>query len=318
VPDGTSPYSCAVRIAVFGTGGVGGYYGGRLARAGLDVQFLARGEHLRVLRDAGLRVRSVKGDFNVRVSATDRTEEIGASDYVLFCVKSFDTEEAAQALKPLIDSETAVVSLQNGIDNEEKIAEQVGWEHVMGGAAYVFSTIAEPGVIEHTGGPDRIAFGEWDGNESPRARELLQIFQKAEIDAALSDDIRAVLWEKFAFICAQAGVTAAVRLPIGDIRAVPEGLELFRCVVEEVREVAAAEGVGLAADAADRAAALVQKLEPSATSSLHFDMTHGKRMELETLHGTVVRRAKRHGIAAPMSEAIYSVLKPWAVRNERP
>jgi 2-dehydropantoate 2-reductase len=306
-----------MKIAVYGTGGIGGYFGGRLARAGIDVHFLARGEHLRAMQERGLEVRSVKGDFHVQVSATDRIDEIGACDYVLLCVKSFDTEDAAQAIKPLIESETAVVSLQNGVDNEEKLAGEIGWQHVMGGAAYVFSTIADPGVIEQSGGPASIVFGEWDGAESARANELLQLFHKAEIDAKLSDDIKSVLWSKFAFICAQAGTTAAIRLPIGDIRSVPESLELFRQLNEEVRAVAEAEGITLPPDSADQAVALAQRLEPDAFSSLHYDMSHGKRMELEALHGTVVRKAQANGIPVPMSEAIYAILKPWAARNDR-
>ena len=168
-----------MRVAVYGTGGVGGYFGGRLALAGVDVHLIARGPHLRALQKSGLRVRSTKGDFEIDLPASDRPSDIGPCDYVLFSVKSFDTEEAATRLGPLIEDETAVVSFQNGVDNEEKIAGALGPNHVMGGAAYIFSGIAEPGVIAHTGGPARIVFGEMDGSDSERARRFLEACREA-------------------------------------------------------------------------------------------------------------------------------------------
>lgn len=307
-----------MKVGVLGTGGVGGYFGGRLARSGTEVRFLARGEHLHALREKGLRVRSTLGDFSLLVHATDVPAEIGECDYVLFCVKSFDTEEVAGQLGPLIGEGTAVLSLQNGIDNEGKIASAIGWEHVMGGAAFLFSTIAEPGVIDHTGGPARIVFGEMDGHRerTPRAERLLELFVRASVDADLSTDIRSVLWNKFAFICAQAGMTASVRLSVGEIREVPESWAMFRRIVEEVAIVAVAEGVVIGPKAIDRHLDFARELEASSTSSLHYDLTHGRRMELEALHGTLVRLARDHGIAIPMSEAVHAILKPWAVRNE--
>jgi 2-dehydropantoate 2-reductase len=305
-----------MKVGVLGTGGVGGYFGGRLARSGTEVRFLARGEHLQALREKGLRVRSTLGDFRLPVHATGVPAEIGPCDYVLFCVKSFDTEEVAGRLGPLIAEGTAVLSLQNGIDNEGKIAAAVGWEHVMGGAAFLFSTIAEPGVIHHTGGPARIVFGEMDGQRSTRAQRLLELFVRAGVDADLSTDIRSVLWNKFAFICAQAGMTASVRLTIGEIREVPESWAMFRRIVEEVAAVSVAEGVVIGPQAIDRHLAFARELEASSTSSLHYDLTHGRRMELEALHGTLVRLARDHRIAVPMSEAVHAILKPWAVRND--
>ncbi|HEY3209433.1 MAG TPA: 2-dehydropantoate 2-reductase [Actinomycetota bacterium] len=306
-----------MRIAVIGAGGVGGYFGGRLAKAGQDVHFLARGEHLRALRERGLRVRSVRGDFQVRADATGDPAEVGPCDYVLFCVKSFDTSEAASKLAPLIHPDTAVISLQNGIDNEEAIAAEVGWEHAMGGVAFIFSSIAEPGVIEDTGGPARIVFGEWDGRESERGARFVEMFQAADVDAQLSSTIRQVLWNKLAFICAQAGMTAATGLPIGEIRNAPEAWAMFRRVVEEVGAVAAAEGIDLGPGAVDRHVRFAEELEPGGRSSLDHDKSHGKRMELEALHGTVVRLARKHSIPVPASEAIYALLEPWAVRNQK-
>ena len=188
------------RIAVYGAGGVGGYFGARLARAGAEVHFIARGAHLHALREHGLRVRSVKGDFQVPAQVTDDPADIGPCQFVLFCVKTFDTDAAAARLGPLVGDETAVVSLQNGVENEEKLARAVGEDHVMGGAAFIFAGIAEPGVIVHGGGPASITFGELDGRASQRARRLLAWCEQAGFQAELSASIKTVLWAKLAFI----------------------------------------------------------------------------------------------------------------------
>jgi 2-dehydropantoate 2-reductase len=305
-----------LRIAVYGAGGVGGYFGGRLAQAGIDVQFIDRGAHLQALRAHGLRVHSVKGDFAVTVPATDDPAEVGPCDYVLFCVKAFDTEPAAARLGPLLGEGTAVLSLQNGVDNEDKLARAVGQDHVLGGAAFIFAGKAEPGVIVHTGGPTSVTFGELDGRVSERAQRLLECCQQAGFAAELSASIKTVLWAKFAFICAQAGMTAAVRLPIGEIRTVEVAWAGFQQLVAEVAAVAEADGSPLPAAAQQRALALAQSVEPASFSSLHDDLVAGRPMELEALHGLVVRRAAEHGVAVPMSEAVYAILKPWAFRNE--
>ena len=306
-----------MRIAVYGAGGVGGYFGGRLARAGADVHFIARGAHLRALREHGLRVRSVTGDFAVRAAATDDPADVGPCDVVLFCVKTFDTDAAASRLGPLLGADTAVVSLQNGVENEEKLARAVGDGHVMGGAAFIFAQIAEPGVIAHTGGPASITFGELDGRASERARRLLACCEQAGIAAELSASIQTVLWAKLAFICAQAGLTAAVRLPIGEIRAVPAAWAAFGCLVAEVCAVAEADGTPVPQAARERALALAQAAEPGSFSSLHDDLVAGRPMELEALHGFIVRRAAQHGRPVPTSEIVYAILRPWAIRNQR-
>jgi 2-dehydropantoate 2-reductase len=308
----------AMRIAVYGAGGVGGYFGGRLAQAGTDIHLIDRGAHLQALREHGLRVQSVKGDFTVRVPATDDPAQVGSCDYVLFCVKAFDTEPAAARLGPLLGDGTAVMSLQNGVDNEEKLAGAIGQDHVLGGAAFIFAGKAEPGVIVHTGGPTSITFGELDGRVSERAQRLLDCCRQAGFGAELSESIKTVLWAKFAFICAQAGMTAAVRLPIGEIRTVDAAWAGFQRLVAEVAAVAEADGSPLPPAARERALTLAQGVEPGSFSSLHDDLVAGRRMELEALHGLVVRRAAEHGVPVPMSEAVYAILKPSAVRNERP
>lgn len=304
-----------MRIAVVGAGGVGGYFGGRLAMAGHDVAVIARGQHLAAIREHGLRVRSVKGDFTASVTASDDATAIGPCDVVLFCVKSYDTVEAASRLSPLLDASTVVVSLQNGIDNEETLAALIGAQRVAGGAAFIFSSITEPGVITHSGGPARIVFGDMDGGRSARLEQLLAACREAGIDSEIPPDIRTVLWTKYAFICATAGMTSAVRLPLGDIRECPESWAMFARIVSEVIALARAEGVPLADDVVDRLLGFGKGLEPGSLSSLHYDMTSGRRMELDTLHGTVIRRAARVGVAVPACEAVYGILRPWAMRN---
>ena len=306
-----------MRVAVYGAGGVGGYFGGRLAQAEADVHFIARGAHLRALREHGLRVRSVKGDFEIPVPVTDDPAEVGWGDFVLFCVKTCDTDAAAARLGPRVGDGSAVMSLQNGVENVDKLARAVGDEHVMGGAAFIFAQIAEPGVIAHTGGPASITFGELDGRASPRAKRLLACCEQAGIEAELSASIKTVLWAKLAFICAQAGMTAAVRLPIGEIRTAAASWAAFSRLVAEVCAVAEADGTPVPQAAQERALALAQAAEPGSFSSLHDDLVAGRRMELEALHGFVVRRAAQHGLAVPTSEAVYAILQPWAIRNQR-
>jgi 2-dehydropantoate 2-reductase len=209
-----------------------------------------------------------------------------------------------------------VVSLQNGVENEEKLARAVGEDHVMGGAAFIFAEIAEPGVIAHTGGPASITFGELDGRASQRAKRLLASCEQAGFEAELSASITTVLWAKLAFICAQAGLTAAVRLPIGEIRTAAAAWAAFGRLVAEVCAVAEADGHPVPQAAQERALALAQAVEPGSFSSLHDDMVARRRMELEALHGFVVRRAAQHGLVVPMSEAVYAILQPWAIRNQ--
>ncbi|MEF8842757.1 MAG: 2-dehydropantoate 2-reductase [Haloarculaceae archaeon] len=302
-------------IAVYGAGGVGAYFGGRLALAGADVSLLARGAHLEALRREGLRVESLHGDFEIDLRATDDPGDIGPVDYVLVCVKSFDTPEVAANLDPLVGEDTAVISLQNGVRNEEILAEAVGEDRVVGGVCYIFSTIQEPGVVEHMGGPARIVFGELDGTVTERTDRFRDLCERADIEVTLSEDVRVDTWEKFAFIVAQAGMTAATRLPIGEIREVEASRAMYERMMREVASVAVVEGAPLPEGAVDRWLEFARDLDPDTYSSLHYDMTHGKRMELDAFHGTVVDLAGEHGIDVPACEAVYAILEPWAERN---
>ena len=304
-----------MKIAVVGTGAVGGYFGARLAAAGSDVHFLARGDSLAALSERGLRVDSVLGDTYVAagdVQVTDEPGVIGPSDVVLFTVKSYDTDAAAGQLMPLLQDETAVISLQNGIDNEERLAARIGSQHVVGGVAYLFAHRAGPGHIRHTGGPARIVFGELTGETSSRTDAFLAECPRASITAEIAADVRVALWSKFVFICAQAGLTAASRQPIGVIRQTAETWELFRGVLEEVTAVGRAEGVALPDDLVGKHQEFALGLEAHGRSSMYDDLAAGRRLELEALLGEVVRRGARTGVPTPVSDVLYGLLLPSA------
>jgi 2-dehydropantoate 2-reductase len=310
-----------MKIAVVGAGGVGGYFGARLAEAGEDVHFLARGAHLAAMRERGLRVRSVLGDVDLAPADTHATDDpagIGPSQVVLFTVKSYDTESASASLPPLLGPDSVVISLQNGIDNEEKLAARIGAARVAGGAAYIFAGISEPGVVRHTGGRARIVFGELEGQRTPRLEAFLAACQRAGIDARLVDDIRVALWTKYILICAQSGLTAATRQPIGVVRETPPSWNLFRQVVEEGADVARAEGVALSDDVVERTLTNIAGLPPNLYSSLYDDLVAGRRMEVEALQGELSRRAERAGVPAPATFALYAVLLPQASAGSRP
>lgn len=295
-----------------GTGGVGGYFGGRLARAGEQVTFVARGSHLRAIRHQGLTIRSpIEGEWTVKADAVESLEGHPAADVVLLCVKSFDTSPALEALRPVVGPATAVLSLQNGLDNVEKIERQLGPGHAVGGAAYVFATIEAPGVIAHRFA-GRLAFGELSGRPSERCQRLKAACDRAGIPAELTPEIRRVLWEKYLFICAQAGMTAITRSTTGVMRAVPETWTLYRRILEELAAVAAAAGVGLRAGIVDEIVTTAAGLGPETSSSLAHDLAQGRRLELEALHGHAVRAGAQLGVPTPTLFAVYAALKPHA------
>jgi 2-dehydropantoate 2-reductase len=299
-----------MKIAVMGSGGTGGYFGGLLARAGEDVTFIARGAHLDAMQTNGLQVKSVAGDFHVRPKATHDPAAVGQVDLVLFCVKGYDTDTAGLQIRPLVGAQTVILCLLNGVDNEERLASILGQEHVLIGVVHILSTISAPGIISQTAGPRSLRFGEKDGLVTPRADRIFAVLKGAGINAELSPRIQVDLWEKFLFICAQGGVTALARLSIGEILACPDTAGLYRGVMEEVAAVGRAKGVSLSADAVDRAMAFARGLQPGMRSSLAHDLSQGNRLEVETLSGTVVRYGRETGVLTPLNFAIYACLKP--------
>jgi 2-dehydropantoate 2-reductase len=303
----------ALRFAVMGAGGVGGYFGARLADAGAKVAFIARGPHLEAMRAAGLRVKSALGDARIHpIEATDDPRLVGPVDVVLFTVKLYDTEAAAAAIAPMMGKNTIVLSLQNGVDAEEALARGLGAGHVMGGASYIFSVIGEPGVIRHTGQMARIVFGELDGQPSTRAEVLLATFETAGIDATLSDTIAVELWRKFTFLASIAALCGQTGLSLGPVLADAETRRRLAAAMTEVAAVARAKGVPLDDDLVEAHLAFADTLDGAMKPSLLQDLERGARIEIENLSGTVVRFGAELGIAVPNHAAAYAQLKTYA------
>jgi 2-dehydropantoate 2-reductase len=302
-----------MRIAVMGTGGVGGYFGAKLALAGHEVAFIARGAHLAALRAKGLRVEGDAGSFLLgKPKATDNPAEIGPVDIVLFTVKLWDTEAAAESIKPLIGKDTGVISLQNGVEKEEVLRRVLGEQHVMGGVCYIAATIAEPGVIRTTGKMQRIVTGEFGRETSPRAEAFVAAANGAGIDAELSADIERAIWEKFVFLVGMSGSTALVRRPIGVVRSVAETRAMFLDAMAEVVALARIRGIAVPDDYAATRLAFVDQLPPATTSSMHNDLERGSRLEVDWLSGAVVRLGAGSAVPTPVNRVIHAALKPHA------
>lgn len=299
-----------MRIAILGSGSVGGYFGGRLAAKGTDVSFIARGAHLAALRDSGLRIESPNGNLHVpRVNATDNPSAIGPVDVVFFTVKLYDTEAAARMLPPLLGPHTLVVSFQNGVDSVDALARVVGRAHVAGGTAYVAAVIAEPGLIRHTA-MGRLIFGPLEPDRSPLLEDLLKACQRAGFDALLSDRIVVDIWAKFARLSVFSGMTAVTRCSIGALRDDPALVEMMQTALGESIAVARARGVPLADTLAEEIHAATAALPPGARSSMLDDLERGRRLELPWLSGAVVRIGQEVGVETPIHRFIATLLKP--------
>jgi 2-dehydropantoate 2-reductase len=305
-----------MKFAILGSGAVGGYYGAKLARAGNDVTFVARGAHLAAIREHGLQIRSpMLGDFVVRAAAEEDTARVGAVDVVVVAVKAYDNETALPRLRPMMRESTAVLTLQNGVDSAREVAAQVGEAAVIGGPTYIATALSAPGVIEQTGTHRRIVFGEVFGalpRMTDRVRSIHQALAGADIQAEAVDDGRVPIWEKFIFLVSLAGFTGAARLPIGPLWADPLVRAQFLEGCREVERVARAEGVPVAQDIIQRIATYIEAIPGTMRSSLLIDLSQGKRIEVEALQGAVVRRAAQAGVPAPIMSTLYAVLKPWA------
>lgn len=307
-----------MRIAVMGAGAVGGYFGARLAAAGADVAFLARGRHLAAILNEGLRIDSEAGDLHLQhVRASDEAADIGPVDVVLFTVKLWDTESAAAACRPLVRPGTVVIGLQNGVTGLDVLGRVLGVGHVAGGVAHIGATIAGPGLIRHTGLLARIIYGALPGTAGGGTLAAFhELAQRAEFDAVLSDDIRTVVWEKFAFLAPFSGITALTRQPAGVLRAVPETRALFLEAVREVVAVGRARGVPLDAALPARIDTLLDGLAPAMRSSMLNDLERGGRLELPWLSGAVAAMGAELGVPTPVHHTISAALAPY--RDGRP
>ena len=295
------------KIAVVGAGAVGGYFGGRLAEAGHDVCFLARGRHLDALRSNGLIIKSCKGDAAIDpVVATDNPDEIGECHIVLFCVKSFDTAETAEAIRPLVGNSTTVISLQNGIENEEVLGEILGKEKVMGGVTFIGSRISEPGVIMHTAAGN-LSIGETDGSMSVRGDNICRLFESSGIEARLTENIKKAMWQKMVWNCGFNAITALTGCTASDVLVLDESRIAIESTMIEVITLAKKLGIELSEDLPGKMIAHSEGQGAIRTSML-IDMESGRPMEIEALNGTISRKAKALGLASPINDTLYGMI----------
>ncbi len=302
-----------MKVAILGSGAVGGYYGARLARAGHDVTFIARGAHLAAIRERGLEIRSAAlGDFVARARAEEDTAKVGTVDLVLVAVKTYDNPTALPLLRPMLGTDTAVLTVQNGVDSPGEVATIAGEGRTLGGTTYIATALEAPGLIVQTGDHRRIVFGEAFGDlprVSERVTRIHEAFAAADIQSYAVGDGRVPIWEKFVFLASLAGFTGAARLPIGPVWGDPFTKAQFLAGCREIEAVARAEGVPVAADVVDRIIPYVDAIPGTMRSSLLMDLQQGKRIEVEALQGTVVRRGAARGVPTPIMSTLYAVLK---------
>ncbi len=300
-----------MKIAIIGAGGVGGYFGGRLAHAGIDTTFIARGATLDALRTKGLRVDSINGDFTVEgPRATDDPRTVGAVDAILLAVKAWQIPEAAESAKPMLGPDTIVVPLENGIDAPEVVASILGRAHAVGGLCAIVSFIVEPGHIRHAAFDPMVMFGELDNQRTGRVERLRQAFTQANVTAEVPQDIHRSMWTKFLFIATLSGIGALTRVPIGVWRAVPEIRAIVTESLREVVALATVRGIDLGADAIEKTWERYDALPPASTSSLQRDVIEGKPSELDAQLGAIVRLAKQVNVPVPVTAMLYHALLP--------
>ena len=299
-----------MKIVVMGSGGVGGYFGARLAANGADVTFIARGEHLAALRRDGLKVLSANGDLTVKpVKATDDPASVGHADLVMIAVKLWSTDDAARTIAPMMGPNSAVVSWQNGVVAEDILIKHYGKERVIGGVSNIAALIEAPGVIRHNGTMARLIFAELNGKPSKRIDAFAALCKQANIDHVVSDDINRAIWQKFIFLASFSGVTCATRLSIGPIRTDPETRAMLKAALGEVVAIGRAKGVSLPDDQVEQSLTWADNLPPTMVASMLGDLNRGNRLELPWLSGNVVKLGEELGVATPVHKFIFTVLK---------
>ena len=299
----------SMRIAVMGSGGVGGWLGALLANAGNDVSLIARGQHLQEIRSNGLRLLGDQGEITVKVPATSDPRDIGPVDLVIFAVKTYHNPEAVPAVRPLVGSDTAVLTLQNGVESHLQLSGALGTGHSLPGAFWSASSVRSPGVITSIGGAPRLSFGEEAGGTSLRAEAIRDIFQLAGIEAELSDDPLQVIWSKFVVLCSIAGITSASRTRIKEFMQRADGVQLFTDAMREVDAVGRAKGVNLPLELVENSVNFIREY-PDFQNSMHADFENGRATELDALNGAVVRLGRETGVPTPLNQYIYAVLAP--------
>jgi len=308
-----------MKVGVVGVGGVGGYFGGLLAMSGnVDIHFLARGKHLQVIEEEGLTLVSNDKSTTIFVHATSEPQDIGYVDLILFCVKSYDTEYAARFMEPMVSPDTIILTLQNGLDNVEKIAKFYDLSQIMAGTTYIESRIASPGVILHRGNPGRIVFGELNGEITDRAKRILDLFLRAKIDANLTDRIQQILWEKFLLICAIHGVCTLSRSSIGQVLSCEETRDFIKGVMEEVKQVADRKNVNLPEDIVERSMIIAESYDRAFRPSMLRDLEWKQPLEIDALNGLVVKMGREVGVNTPLNFSIYATLKLEDLKIQNP
>ena len=307
-----------MRVGVMAAGAVGGYFGGRMAAAGHDVAFIARGAHHDAIRRDGLRIESSLGDLHLRdVNVTDDTKQVGPVDVVLFAVKLWDTETAGQQTRPLIGPNTRVITLQNGVDSVERLAPILGDEATIGGTTYVVTTIAKPGVIRHTGTTAKIHCGRLDRRPDAVLTSYVEQMKAASIDVALTDQMLLEIWKKFVVLSGTSSVTASTRQPLGVIRDDQHMRAFFFTLMHETIAVGRAVGVEFPADFPTELERLVATFPSMMRASMANDLEAGNRLELDWLAGRVTALGRKYGIPTPAQEAVYAILKPYRMGKAR-
>jgi 2-dehydropantoate 2-reductase len=308
-----------MKILVMGTGGVGGYYGGLLAQQGNEVMFISRGAHLYAIRHEGLKVKSIHGDFTVfPANATDDPVKVEPVDLILFCVKTYDTDEAAEAIRPVVDLQTVVMSLQNGVDAAERIGKVVGAEHVIGGATWLSSAVEAPGVIKQISQFRRIVLGELAGGRSERIQSIFEVLSPTGIEVEISENIQKILWTKFVFISAASAFGSLTRLPMGEYRSIPETRRLISGIMQEVEALAHVQGIPLDPDVVEKSLEFMDNAGPHIKPSMQLDVESGHRTELESMVGVIGRKGRELGVPTPVADFVHSALLPVELkaRNE--
>jgi 2-dehydropantoate 2-reductase len=297
-----------MRIAFMGSGGLGGYFGARLCKGGADVHFIARGKHLQAMRSEGLRVEGPDPIHIARASATDDPREVGVVDFVMLCVKLWDTEAALQQIRPMVGSATTIISFQNGVLKDQYLRAAYDASQIMGGVGYVATTIDRPGVIRQTGPMQRLLFGEFDGSRSRRGEALLEACLAGGIKAELSENILREIWQKYVFLVGLSGTTTTIRRPIGPIRENPQTRAFLHEVMREVVAVGRAHGVDLPEDYAEVRLKLADDVAYDMTSSMHHDLERGNPLEIRWLSGGVVELGRQKAVPTPFNRAIADIL----------
>ena len=297
-----------MRIAIMGSGGLGGYFGARLCASDAEVHFIARGEHLAAMQADGLRIEGPEPMHIARVNATDDPAQVGIVDMVLLSVKLWDTEAVLEQIRPMVGPGTAIISFQNGVLKDQYLRAAYDESQIMGGVGYIAATIERPGVIRQTGSMQRLVFGEFDGSRSARGQALLAACQAGGINAELSESILREIWQKYVFLVAFSGMTTTIRKPIGPIRENPQTRALLRDLMQEVVVVGRAHGVDLAADYADVRLQLADDVAWDMTSSMHHDLERGRPLEVRWLAGGVVDLGTRKGVPTPLNRAVADIL----------